>query len=62
VLSVRARGPHEDPVGKIYEKVDRGIACDIVVYNEKELAEMLPLSRFLRHVLKEGKVVYEARS
>jgi uncharacterized protein len=45
---------------KIYEEVDRGIACDIVAYNERELEEMMPVSRFLRHILREGEVVYEA--
>lgn len=47
-------------IAEIYEKVDRGIACDIVAYNESELEQMLPVSRFLRRVLREGKVVYEA--
>jgi len=47
---------------KIYDEVDRGIACDILAYNETDWQEMLPTSRFLRHALKEGKVVYEAGS
>jgi len=47
-------------IRKIYTEVERGIACDILVYNERDLQEMLPTSRFLRHILKEGKVIYEA--
>lgn len=43
----------------IYDLVERKIACDILVYNDEELQEMLPVSRFLRRVMKEGRVVYE---
>lgn len=46
---------------KIYDEVERGIACDILAYTEKELAEMWPVSGFVRHALKEGKVVYEKK-
>lgn len=44
---------------KIHLEIERGIACDIVVYNEKELEETIPVSSFLRHALKEGRVIYE---
>jgi hypothetical protein len=47
-------------VAKIHDEVDRGIACDIMAYNERELVEMLPVNRFLRQVPREGKVVYDA--
>lgn len=47
---------------RVYAEVDRGIACDILAYNETDWQEMLPTSRFLRHALKEGRVVYEAGS
>ena len=47
---------------KIYAEVERGIACDILTYNERDLQEMLPTSSLLRHALKEGKVIYEAGS
>lgn len=47
---------------KVYAEVERGIACDILVYNEREWQEMLPVSRFLRHALREGVVLYEAGS
>ena len=47
---------------KIYTQVERGIACDILAYTEEELQEMLATSRFIRHVLREGKVIYEAGS
>ncbi|MBI5286736.1 MAG: nucleotidyltransferase domain-containing protein [Deltaproteobacteria bacterium] len=42
----------------IYENVDRKIASEIIVYNQKELLEQLPTSSFLQNILK-GKVVYE---
>jgi hypothetical protein len=47
-------------LAKIYEEVDCGIACDMGAYNGEELEEMLPVSRFLRRILREGKVGYEA--
>jgi len=45
---------------KVYTEVDRGIACDILAYNEADWQEMLPASRSLRHALKAGG--YEAQS
>lgn len=42
----------------IYEKIERKIASDIIVYNQKEFHEKLPTSSFLQNILK-GKVVYE---
>jgi predicted nucleotidyltransferase len=45
---------------KIYTDIDRGISCDILAYSERDLQKMLPISSFLRHALKEGKVIYEA--
>ena len=47
---------------KIYAEVDRGTGCDILAYSEADWQEMLPQSRFLRHALKEGKVLYETAS
>jgi predicted nucleotidyltransferase len=49
-------------IRKIYAEIERGIACDILAYSEGDLQAMLPTSHFLRHVLKEGKVIYEAGS
>lgn len=45
----------------IYEKIERKIASDIIVYNQKEFHEKLPTSSFLQNILK-GKVVYEKTS
>ncbi len=42
----------------IYEKIERKVASDIIVYNQKEFYERLPTSNFLQNILK-GKVVYE---
>jgi hypothetical protein len=47
---------------RTYAEIERGIACDILVYTEEDLKTMLPTSRFLRHVLREGRVMYEAQS
>ena len=43
------------------ENLDREVGCDLLVYTEKELAEMIPVSRFLRHALATGRTVYEKR-
>lgn len=43
---------------RIYEKIERKVASDIVVYNQKEFQEMLPTSSFLPNIAK-GRVVYE---
>lgn len=42
----------------IYDTIERMVASDIIVYNDKELRERLPASAFLQNVVK-GKVVYE---
>lgn len=47
---------------KVYAEVDREVACDLLVYTESDLERMLPVSRFLRRALREGKVLYEANS
>ncbi len=43
----------------VYENVERGIDSDIIVYNQEELREKLPVSSFLRHVLQSGRIIYE---
>ncbi len=52
----------KDWMKEIYENVERSVDCDILAYTEKELDENIPISRFLRHVLKTGKIIYDARS
>ncbi|MBC7233294.1 MAG: nucleotidyltransferase domain-containing protein [Chloroflexi bacterium] len=44
---------------RVYAEAERGTACDILTYNETDWQEMLTVSRFLRHALREGKVLYE---
>ncbi|MCP8323193.1 MAG: hypothetical protein L6N96_03325 [Candidatus Methylarchaceae archaeon HK02M2] len=44
----------KDWMKEIYETIERSVDCDILAYTENELNENLPLSRFLRHVLKTG--------
>ncbi len=43
----------------ISRELEREIACDILVYTERELKERLPSSRFLRHIVERGKILYE---
>ncbi len=49
-------------LGKIYEEIDREVDSDILAFTEEELERTLPVSRFLRHALKTGKVGYERAS
>ena len=42
----------------IYGTVERTGAADLIIFNEKELRENLPVSSFLQRAVK-GKVVYE---
>ena len=46
----------------VYERLERGVAADIIVYNESEFNAMLPRSSFLREVLRTGSVVHEQGS
>jgi hypothetical protein len=48
-------------MGKIYEEIDRQVDSDILAFTEEELAKALPASRFLRHILATGKVIYEKK-
>jgi predicted nucleotidyltransferase len=43
----------------IYDEVERGVASDIIVFNETEFQKELPTNSFLRRIVKSGKVVYE---
>jgi len=47
---------------KIYGEIDRSVACDILAYTNDELREHIPMSRFLRHALETGRVIYERGS
>jgi predicted nucleotidyltransferase len=47
---------------KIYDEIDRNVECDILAYTQKELDELIPISRFVRHALDTGKIVYETRA
>lgn len=47
---------------KIYEEVERNVDCDILAFTHAELEKALPISRFLRLALEQGKVVYEKES
>ncbi|MFX1512711.1 MAG: nucleotidyltransferase domain-containing protein [Promethearchaeota archaeon] len=45
--------------GFIYDKVERDISSDILVYNQEEFEEDIHHSRFLRNILECGKMIYE---
>ena len=47
---------------KIYSEIDRDVDCDILAYTSDELEKAIPVSRFLRHALKTGRVIYEKGS
>ena len=48
-------------MGKIYDEIDREVDSDILAFTDEELERILPVSRFLRHALATGKVIYERR-
>jgi predicted nucleotidyltransferase len=43
----------------IYDEVERGVAADILVFNEQEFEENLPGNSFLQRIVDSGKVIYE---
>jgi len=47
---------------KIYDEIDREIDCDILAYTEEELEKASKVSRFVRHALDSGRLIYEKRS
>jgi predicted nucleotidyltransferase len=51
--------PGKDWMREIYEVVDRGVASDILVYNEEEFQADLSVNTFLRHIVSSGRVIYE---
>jgi len=46
-------------VNIIYTKIERNIASDLIIYNEKDFEEMQPKSSFLNHIKETGKILYE---
>jgi predicted nucleotidyltransferase len=44
---------------QIYDEVERGVAAELMVYNQQEFRDNLPISSFLRHIVESGRVVYE---
>jgi predicted nucleotidyltransferase len=49
-------------MSKIYGEVDRRVDCDILAYTQEELDETFPVSRFLRHAMENGRVIYDRRA
>jgi len=48
----------KDWLNIIYDQVERKVASDIILYNEKEFKEELPWNSLLKNVSK-GRVIYE---
>lgn len=46
-------------MSKIYDEINRDIDCDILAYTREDLDRTIPVSRFLRHALSTGRVIYE---
>lgn len=46
----------------IYQNVEREIASDIIVYNEKEFKENLVDNSFVNEIINTGTTIYEAKS
>ena len=49
-------------MGKIYDEIERNVACDILAFTHEELEKQIPLSRFLRYALENGRVIHETGS
>jgi predicted nucleotidyltransferase len=62
ILSGQNEMRGKDWMGKVYEEIDRGVDCDILCYTPQELEVLIPVSRFVRHALETGKVIYETES
>jgi predicted nucleotidyltransferase len=43
----------------IYDKVERGIASDLIVLNKTEFQQEFPINTFLRTIIKKGETIYE---
>ncbi len=46
----------------IYSNLEREVASDIIVYNEKEYKENLDDNSFINEIVDTGKIIYEAKS
>lgn len=49
-----------DRIAALYKKIRPRAALDLLVYTPAEFAEMKENSPFLKNVLREGKILYEA--
>lgn len=52
--------PFHKRLKKLYSEIDYHEPLDLLAYTPEELERTLEVSSFLRHAIKEGKVVYEA--
>lgn len=48
-----------DWLKEVYDTVDRGVASDIITYNEDEFRALYPRRRSLRHMMATGRVLYD---
>jgi len=57
IMPTRLKG--KEWLNLIYDKIERNIASDIIVYNTEEFNSNLPKSSFLNNIISTGKIVYE---
>lgn len=43
----------------IYETIERKVAVDFIVFNERDFNEEIKFNIFLNNIIREGKVIYE---
>jgi len=51
-----------DRLDMFYKLIDPQVAVDILVYTPEEFERMRAQSPFIQHILKEGRILYEAES
>ncbi len=60
IVILESNIPFHKRLKELYKEIDYHEPLDLLAYTPAELERTLEVSSFLRHALKEGKVVYEA--
>lgn len=53
--------PSKAWMDQIYQRVERGVATDMVIYSQDDFEKMLPESAFLQEILRSGRIIYEKK-
>lgn len=61
IVVLESDKPFHKRLKELYREIDYHEPLDLLAYTPEELERTLEVSSFLRHALKEGKVVYEAK-